>query len=141
MALVLYPNTDWDSYVSIADADALLVKYVLDNAAWTALTDAHKEFYLIQAGNLIRFRITDPLEASTPLDLQIASVILANYSIGKDMTNSDGKDNIKILDITGTLKKEYFSKGKTSNAFPDYVSTLLSQYGFVSQSTLVLDRA
>jgi hypothetical protein len=141
MALTIYPTTDWDSYISLADATTLMPKYVLDMTAWNALNDTQKEFYLVQSSLLIKNKITDPEETSTPLDLQIATVFLANYALGNDLTDNDGKNNVKIKEIVGVIKTEYFSTAFASNSFPDYVSMLLNQYGFISQSALVLDRS
>jgi len=137
MALVVYPTTDWDSYVSLIDAEAILLNIILDLATWNALTDPQKEFYLRQATQLIKLKITDPEETSTPSDLELATCHLAYYSIGKDMTTSDSSStNVKVLKIAGAIEKEYFSKGVATNTFPDIVKQLLIQYDYSSSAKI-----
>jgi hypothetical protein len=60
MALTIYPEDNFDSYVSLADADTYAPLYILDTTNWDALSDTQKEFYLRQATYLIKPKITDP---------------------------------------------------------------------------------
>lgn len=142
MALIKYPETEWNAFTDIAFCDAFLLENVPSSqrTAYDALTDPDKEIYIKQATTLIRTSITlpDTLED----DLQIATCYLVNYSISLDMTNSDGSSNIKkeVID-KGTIETEYFSQGKESNSFPSIVAQLLSQYGYSSSGTFVFQRA
>lgn len=145
MALVIYPTTGWNSYLSEADATALLTANVIDLAAWTALSSANKEIYLRQSSTLIRLSIVDPIDedsslTTAPNDIKLATAYLANYSIGLTMINDDGKDNLKRLKIEGAIEKEWFTKAKQSNSFPDIVNQLLAQYGLSSGGTFKLER-
>lgn len=142
MALIIYPTDSWDSFVTIANADTILTNNIpsTQRTLWDALTDTDKEIYLRQATELIRTKITLPDELED--DLQKATSYLANYSVGKDMTNDDGSGNVKVKNIAQTtIKKEYFYAGANSNAFPSNVTALLSQYGYGGANTFVLDRA
>lgn len=137
MALIIYPDLNWDSYISLADAEALLLTSVFDLTKWNALTTTQKEVLLRQASLSIKLSITDPEELSTPLDLQLATVYLTDYSISNSLIDSNGKENLKRIKIDGAIEKEYFTKSKKSNSFPDLVKTLLQTYGY-SSSTKIL---
>lgn len=140
MALVIFPTTNYESFVSVANATTLISNNVIDTSLWTALTTTHKEIYLRQSTKLISQKIDlDLIEDIT--NLELATALLANHSIGKDMLNSDGNENLKVKDLSGVIRKEWFSKGKKSNAFPDFVSSLLSEYGYASSNSFKIARA
>lgn len=141
MALTIYPTTSWDSYVSLAEAETIASANIINLTAWNALTDAVKELYLKQSTTLIRLKINDPEATSTPYDLKLATVYLSVSSIGADMTDNDGKENIKRIKIDGAIEKEYFTKGESSNSFPEIVTALLAQYQYTSTSSFVLTRS
>jgi hypothetical protein len=150
MSLIIYPAADYDSFCSVSDATTILDNNLLsisewttlDNLSiseWTALDNTNKEKLLRQATLLIstRIKLPDTLETN----LKKATAYLANYSIGKDMTNSSSDSNVKIEEIAGTIKTEYFSPNKSDNDFPDIVDMLLSSYGIVQSGSFVMDRA
>lgn len=141
MALIIYPTTGWDSYVSLADAEILVTNNIITTTSWNALTNTQKELYLKQSSLDIRLHIEDPLALTTPYDLQLAVVFLSVNSIGKDMWDSDGKSNIKRIEISGAITKEYFTKGKDSNSYPDIVEALLAQFIYSGAGTFSLNRA
>lgn len=141
MALIIYPTTNYNSYVSLADAEILIANNIINHTAWDALTSTQKELYLKQSTTLIRLKIQDPYEDATPSDLELATVYLAVSSIAVDMTESDGKDNLKRIKIDGAIEKEYFTKSEKSNSFPDIVEALLSQYTYTNSSSFILQRA
>lgn len=141
MSLIIYPTTDYNSYISLADAEILITNNIINHTAWDALTSTQKELYLKQSTTLIRLKIQDPYEDSTPSDLELATVYLAVSSIAVDMTESDGKDNLKRIKIDGAIEKEYFTKSEKSNGFPDIVEALLSQYTYTNSSSFTLMRA
>jgi hypothetical protein len=141
MAIVVYPDTGWNSYASLADAEIIVTNNVINPASWNALSDAQKELYLRQSTTLIRLKITDPATDEAPDDLQLATVLLSVDSIGKDMNDSDGKENLKRIKIEGAIEKEFFTKGDSSNKFPDIVESLLVQFVYKSSSSFTLMRA
>ena len=141
MALIIYPTTDWDSFCDVADADLILANNVPSSqlTAWNALTTTDKEIYLRQATLLISNKITIP--STLESNLQKACAYLAWYSVGKDLTNNDGKTgNVKVKEIVGVVKTEYFSQGKDSNSFPEIVDLLLKDYGAVSDGSFIFAR-
>lgn len=130
MALIIYPTTDWDSYVSVLNADTMLTNYLFDSTAWLALTSAKKEILLRQASMLISAHITDPEEVETPEDIVLATAYLADYGRTTNLLVDSQSGNIKRLKIEGAIEKEYFAKGSQSNSFPSIVKTLLVPYGY-----------
>jgi len=138
MGLTVFPLDNYDSFSSLVDADTLIASMVSDNG-WSTLTDPQKEAYLRQSTLLIRTKIDlpDTLED----DLKLACLHLSTYSIGKDMLNNDGKDNIKRKSVDGVAETEYFSKGSASNSFPSIVRTLLYNYGLLPKGTFRMERA
>lgn len=141
MSLTIYPTDDYDAFISVADCDTYLASNVVGSqrALYDALVDTDKEIYIRQASTLIGQRITlpDTLED----DLKAATAYLVNYSVGLDMTNADKSSNVKVKNIVGVISTEYFSNGSASNAFPDIVTSFLSQYGLSARSTFSLDRS
>ena len=142
MALIIYPATNYDSFSTVADATSFLTLNLPASqfAGWTALaTDAEREVYLRQATRLIKSKIVLP--ATLEDDLKEACIYLANYSIDIDMTNSDNSSNVKVDEVVGVVKTEYFTPNQSTNSFPDVVDSLLKQYGKVSTSSFRFERA
>jgi hypothetical protein len=140
MALIIYPLSGFDSFVTLEDTTSNLTNNVIDITAWTALTETVKEIYLRQATLLIKSRIDLDLVVSVD-NLELATSLLANYAVGVDITDDTNDGNIKINEITGVIHKEYFTKGKASNAMPTNVVSLLSEYGFVGSGSIKILRA
>lgn len=142
MALIVYPTTGYDTYCALADADTLITNNVptANRAAWDALADADKEIELRQATLLIKNRVST-LPSTLESDLQLACALLANNSVGVNMSNDDGKSDVKVKEIVGVVKTEYFGRGGSSNAFPDMVVMLLAQYEVSSSSEFSFERA
>ena len=145
MALIEYPTTGWDTFCSLANAEALLLANVpsAQRTDWDALIDADKEIILRQATIMIRTRIT--LSTDLPLtldpDLQLATAYVANSSIGVDMLTADKSSNIKVKEVACIINTEYFARGKDSNSFPDIAIPLLSKFNFVSDSSFSFSRS
>ena len=141
MALTVYPTDDYDSFSSLADAETIISENIpsAQHASWDDLSDSDKEVLLRQSTIIIRNKITLP--STLESDLQFACVYLANSSVGVGMTDSDGKGDIKIKEITGVVKTEWFTARKDSNSLPDIVVTLLAQYKVTSTSSFSFERS
>lgn len=140
--LTIYPDPGYDSFCSLADAGLLIAANIpsAQHTAWDNLpTVGDKEIELRQATILIRNKITlpDTLEE----DLKLATVYLANSSVGVVMTNEDGKGDIKVKEIVDVVKTEFFGRKKDSNSMPDIVVMLLAQYQIIASSTFSFNRA
>ena len=46
MALIIYPTADYDSFITVADADTVVSTLTLYDAQWSDKTTAEKEVYL-----------------------------------------------------------------------------------------------
>jgi len=140
MAIILYPNTDWDGFVDEATATAILTSLVPDLTDWTDLTVQVREVYIRQATLLISQEITIP--DTLEKDLQKATAYLANYSIGKDMQEENGSELLKRKRIEGVVDKEWFAPRETkSNELPDIVERLIAQYKLSGSSSFTFTRA
>ena len=148
--LIVYPTTNYDSFSSLADAEAIILANIqkaiilanipmAQHASWDLLTDADKEVLLRHATIIIKSKISlpDTLED----DLKLACVYLANYSIGVEMTDTNGKGNIKSRDIVGLIKTEWFTARKDDSELPNIVVMLLRQYEVTSTSSFTFNRA
>jgi hypothetical protein len=141
MALTIYPDTNYDSFSTVADATAYLTNNLPASqfADWTALvTDAEKEVFLRQATTLIQKKITLP--STLEDDLKKACIYLANHSIGINMTNKDTDSNVKVDEVVGVVKTEYFAPNQPLNTFPDIVDLLLKDYGAIQSGSFSFTR-
>ena len=140
--LIVYPNTDYDTFCSLIDADALILANVPEaqHLLWDALTDLNKEVHLRQATILIKNKIQLP--GTLEDDLKLACAYLANSSVGEDITDGDGSTgNVKVKEIVGVVKTEWFGRSKSNDEFPNLVNLLLSQYEVSSSSSFSFERA
>jgi len=139
--LILYPNTGYDAFVSVVDCDAFLALNVIgaQRESYGLLSDTDKEIYIRQATLSIKNSVTLPNTLEN--DLMRATAYLVNYSIGKDMTNSDRSSNIKSKEISGVTKTEYFTANSDVNSFPDICQSLLKQYDVVTDGTFSFNRS
>lgn len=142
MALTIYPATGWDAFVSLSDCNTILTNTVPSSQLtdWNGLSDTDKEVYIRQATMLINAKITPPDTLED--DLKTATAYLANFSIDTDMQNENDTGNIKIKEITGVVKTEWFNPSEDkSNEFPDIVVSLISQYYTKASSSFCFKRA
>jgi len=140
MAIILYPNTDWDGFVDETTVTTILTSLVPDLTDWNALTVEVREVYIRQATLLISQEITIP--DALEKDLQKATAYLANYSIGKDMQEENGSELLKRKRIEGVVDKEWFAPRETkSNELPDIVERLIAQYKLSGSSSFTFTRA
>ena len=141
--LVIYPTTDYESFCSLTDANTIITNYfqASQRAGWEALDDTDKESLLRQSTLLIEQKVGE-LPTALETNLQRATAYLANHSIGKDMTNESNTGNVKIKEITGVVKTEYFNPSEDkSNDFPDVVISLLAKYDVSNSSSFSFNRA
>lgn len=140
MALIEYPNTNYDTFCSVTDADTIISSYVPDTTDWDALADAKKEVYLRQSTLLIKQRIST-LPTTLETELKQSTALLAEFSIDKDMSNEDDSSNVKRKKIDGVVETEYFTPSEDkSNDFPDLVESLLKKYDIESSGSFSFNR-
>ena len=140
--LIEYPDLNYDTFCSLVDAETILLNYIQSSLLtdWNALSDTDKEALLRQSTLLIKQRV-EVLPDTLENDLKMACAYLSNHSVSVDMTNEDGAGNVKIKEITGVVKTEWFNpKEDKSNEFPDVVESLLSGYDVVASCGFSFNR-
>ena len=141
MALILYPITSYDAFISVANCDTFLNNNVIGSqrTAYDALTETEKEIYIRQATTFIKQDITLPSTLET--NLQHATAYLINYSIGIDMVANDNDSNIKVDEVVGVVKTEFFGRAKEINSLPEIVQKLLSGYEVQTDGVFRFERS
>lgn len=140
--LIIYPDTNYDSFCSLADAEVILLNFTptAQRTTWDITADTDKEILLRQSTLLIQQKV-EQLPDTLETELKQSCAFLANHSIGVDMTNEDTSGNLKIKEIDGVIKKEWFSPNKDSNSLPDIVTQLLSKYDVSSSGAFSFTRS
>ena len=138
MALIIYPLTDSDSFITVADADIVIGKYTLQSAAWLALTPTAKENYLrIAYRDIIDH--TDPTTYPTPLDACVgeAQALMAVHDLqyGFSNTQSATTGAIKKQKVGSITREFYDVQGAVQDAVtgrvPDMAKNCLTALGYV----------
>lgn len=137
MALVIYPDTDWNSFLDIATADILIGGMVQtgNTAEYLAMDDTQKEAVLTQTAMQIRLCPSITLPETNETDLQLGQAYLVVYAIHTDMTAYDPNGDAITYEKVGSLATAYQAGMKGSNSdFDDMTAMLLAQYGCTGQS-------
>lgn len=137
MALIIYPIDDWDSFISVTDADAMIGGFVesVGQTAYLALDEAGKEAILRQTALQISLcpGITLPDENSSSLEK--AQCYLVTHALEVNMMSYDPSDDSVTSETVGEISVSYDTNRKDSNdSFPPIVTSLLSSYGCKSSS-------
>lgn len=130
--LIVYPDTDWNTFVDIANADTLIGGMVQNEntVAYLAQDDTQKEATLTQTAMQIRLCNNITLPDTAEHDLQLAQCYLAVYSMGTDMTAYDPNEKAITYEKVGSLATAYQAGMKGSNSdFDTMTKSLLKQYG------------
>ena len=106
-----------------------LINNVIDLTQWNGIADSQKEIYLRQSTLIIKNRI-DLTLIKNVTNLELSTALMANFLVGKSAIEDDASDNVKRINISGAIEKEYFTKGKKSNAIPSFIGDLLKEYGY-----------
>lgn len=143
MALVIYPNTDYDSFISVSDADGIINKFSVHVTTWEGLNDAQKEVYLRIATD----RIFNAIDSDTYLDsttyvaddscLPKATALMAIHDVVYEISSSvNPNQGLVSMERVGDLQVNYFHgngkypKGaKKTNPYPTEVYPCLTSYG------------
>ncbi len=130
MALVIYPTDNWNSFVSVVDADTIIATFVSDNG-YSQLDNEGKEAILIQTALQIRLCNNITLPSDTTSDLELAQCYLVTYALGTDMLAYDPNSRAVIEEHAGAVGTSYDSgmKAEDNSSFPSMVQSLLNQYG------------
>ena len=129
MSLIVYPTKDWNTFIDLVRADAIIGSLKTDNG-YLALTDDAKEAILVETALLIRMCATSLPKTIEP-DLELAQAYLAVYATTTDMTAFTISSGAIKKEWAGAVGQEFFEGGVQGSAmdFPPIVVSLLKQYG------------
>lgn len=137
MALIVYPTTDWDSFVSVTRADTIIGGFVQDAGAtaYIALTETEKEAILRQTALQIQLCNGIVLPDDIEYSLEYAQCYLTTHALETDMITYDPTADSVTSEAVDTLAVSYDVNRKEGNdTFPPMVTKLLSRYGCITQS-------
>lgn len=137
MALIIYPEDNWNSFISIADADITIGAFVASpgQEKYLGYDDAQKEAILKQTALQIKLckNITLPDEAT--YDLELAQCYLTTHALEVNMIAYDASADSVTAESVGEISVAYDTNKKdTNDSFPPMVTSILSQYGCKSTS-------
>ena len=138
MALILYPQDNWDSFASVSAADIIIGGFVTSagQTAYLALDEAGKEAILRQTALQIKLCPSMVLPDTLENDLEVAQCYLTVHALTTDMLAFDSNDKAITSERVDTLAVTYDVDKKGSNAeFDNMTSALLAQYGCNAQSS------
>jgi len=138
--LVIFPDPAADSFVTLLEAEQIIIEYTLDHAKWTALPDTEKEALLRIAFKLINDNIVTPITvANYDACLKSAQTLIASHD------NVYGLSKGASIQTTGAIKKqkagpverEFYEPDRiTDNPLaPQIVYPCLDIYGFTLSRT------
>jgi hypothetical protein len=109
MSLTIYPTENYDSFVSIVDADKFISNYSTHSSLWLALTDSEKEIYLRIAKDDIELKVDTSLYSDTtvmclPKSQSLMSIHNLAYSIDSEINKNLGRVTREKID---TIEIEY----------------------------------
>ena len=140
--LILFPLSDSDSFISVADADVVIGKYTLQGDEWNALTPVAKENYLrIAFRDIIDH--TDPTTYPVPLDgcvgesQALMAVFDLQYGLSNTQTATTGA--LKKQQVGSILREFYDVQGAVQSTVtsrvPDMAKSCLATIGYTIAST------
>ena len=141
MSLIIIPDTNGDSFISVNDANDIITKNSVHFADWQALTDNTKEIYLRIATTRILDVVSDEYfdlasynvsDSCLPQVTALMGIHDVAYGISKDINPNLG---VVTKEKVGDLEIDYYhgnaSKmtGKNRSPFPSNVIKCLESYG------------
>lgn len=148
MALTVIPDTNADSFISVADATTIITNYSVHSEQWTTLTVNMQEVYLRIATQNILELITVPSDYdATTSCLPKACAMIAIHDIANNLSK-DVNPNLGLVtsEKVGDLQityKQYSSNKRIRTLYPREVRKCLTSYGveFGSHNTIKLIRS
>jgi len=136
MALIIYPDTNWNSFISVVNADTTVGGFVTSKGktAYDALDANGKEAILRQTALQIKLCPSMVLPDDIESDLEQAQCYLVIHALSVDMMAYDANGNAIVSENVGSLGVSYDTNKKGSNSdFDTMTQMLLKQYGCRSQ--------
>ncbi len=128
MSLIIYPTADWDSFISVTDADIIIGGFV-NPGTYLTLDEAGKEALLRQTALQIKLCSGITLPTTVESDLELAQCYLTVQASELDMVTYDDSGAI-TREKVDVLEVEYDVGYKTPNTtFNAMTAGLLQSYG------------
>lgn len=147
MALVLPPDVDYDSFVSLVDAQTYINALTLNGATWQAVSDAEKEVYLRIATRRIQDGIDPDVYVIDPTDVPEcvpeATSLIAVHDLVNGISSQSG--TVTLIGATkkeqvGSIVREYYDTKSNMNTYTSLIPALarpcLDSIGYVFPSGL-----
>lgn len=142
MAIIVAPDTGYNSFLSVADADTFHTDR--NTAAWLASDSASKAAALIRASDYIDANYlfdTDPVTDTVDPLLEKATAVMAVYALTATLTEpksqADPKLEWKRLEGVGMTRTDYF--GRLTDPYPA-VTAILAPIATASRSSIVVGK-
>lgn len=137
MAITIYPTTDYDSFVSVAEANTFISQYTLFTTQWSALTDEQKEVYLRIATQRI-LNVVDGtlLEEDTCLKSSCAVMAVRDlvFNISAGVNENKGlitKEKVGDVEVNYYQGNSSKVSSLNKNPFSTEVKKCLAKYGAI----------
>ena len=148
MALIIYPTADYDSFVSVANADDYISSLTVYSADWTALSTDDKERYLrIALRTIVSGIDTDTYPLPDPMltcAAEAQSLIAIHDLVNGLSTSKETSTGAIRRNKVGSIEQEFFEgKFKHKSRIPAIAKACLESLDFdtnilygVTQTTL-----
>jgi hypothetical protein len=130
MALIQYPQTDWNTFLSEAEALSWM-EHQRDDGGYSNLTVDQQELLLIQTASQIRLCKNIVLPDDNEADLKEGQAYLLLQATRVDMTQYDHNGKFVTKEKVGSLEVDYSGYGRNTEVsdFPPMAKLFLTQYG------------
>lgn len=156
MSLIIIPTENGDSFISILDADDVIIKNSVHSGQWLELLDGQKEVYLrIATSRILRIVSTDKYNPDGYLDLSTydattsclpkATALMAIHDLAYGLS-SEVNPNTGIVskEKVGDLEVTYFHgnplsqvNGRKTSFYPNEVVPCLESYGAIVNTSAI----
>ena len=127
--LIIFPVTDWSTFLSEVEADNWMSRQTVDGG-WSTLTIQQKEMLLIQTASMIRLCSGIKLPDTNEEDLREGQAYLLLQATRVDMTEFDANDRSITSESVDTISVSYDTNKKGDvTTFPSMAKLFLTQYG------------
>ena len=136
--LNVYPIVNWDSFISVVDADTLISGFVASNGvtAYLTLDTEGKEAILRQTALQMKLCKNITLPDTNESDLGLAQCYLTVHALETNMLSFDSNERAVTSETVDVISVTYNANLKGSNYdFPYIVSNILGQYGCTGKSS------
>ena len=132
--MILYPTTDYVSFITVAEADTIIGAYTLNFSTWDALDDTDKEAYLRIAFSIINDGLDTLPDAPVSQCLKNSQALNAVHDVINGISKPLTISQVVKKEEAGQVKVEYFepSATATSNSYIHPLSKqCLADLGYV----------